>query len=83
MYTVAISATRFTCPVSGLVTRRGEIFIQDESGRRLHVSQMPARRLRPLHSTYMGATTPSVSGADISPQGGRKSASAQLLKSQL
>lgn len=77
MLSVTIANIRFRCPVSGLITRTGDVCAEDEMGNRLHISQLPARRLRPLQTFYKGDTTPSVSGADISPHGGRRSTLAQ------
>jgi hypothetical protein len=50
MYFVKIAKFRFICPISGLATRKGEVYLEDEEGGMLHIGQMPERRLRKLES---------------------------------
>lgn len=63
MLVAIISNTRFKCPVSGLITKAGEVCAEDEFGNKLHINQMPARRLRPLPAS---PTLP-LQGEKISP----------------
>ena len=48
MLNINIATTAFYCPVSGERVRRGEAYLQDEDGRKLHLNQLPKRKLVPI-----------------------------------
>jgi hypothetical protein len=49
MYNVGIAKSGFVCPESGLKVRSGEVYVEKE-GRRCHISQIPARKLRRIET---------------------------------
>lgn len=47
MYNVLIATTGFRCPLTGIWIRRGDVYLENE-GKRIHISQLPKRKLTPL-----------------------------------
>jgi hypothetical protein len=54
MYNMINSPRWFKDPVSGMVTKKNELCLEDEKGNFLHLSQLPARRLIPLKQYLNG-----------------------------
>ena len=54
MYTLITAASGFRCPISGTRVRPGEVCLEDELGNRVHLNQLPARRLRPIMPANKG-----------------------------
>jgi hypothetical protein len=50
MYYIKIAKFCFTCPISGEIVRIGDVYMENENGSMFHISQLPARKLKPLKS---------------------------------
>jgi hypothetical protein len=48
MYYIKIATKDFRCPVSRERVKRGDAYIEDEDGKKLHLNQLPKRKLIPL-----------------------------------
>lgn len=49
MYNLITSPIRFSDPITGKITRTGELCLQDPDGDLFHTDRLPARRLIPIN----------------------------------
>ncbi len=54
MYNLITSTYRFKDPVTGKITKPGELCLQDPDGVQLHIDRLPVRKLTPLKE-YLNA----------------------------